>query len=113
MFSKDTLYSLDTGGSKPVRADYEGEGKLTHTDTQLHSDTHTYTQQEDAHAHMCTTQRAQPHSDTHTHVQQEDTTHVYNTEDTHYYTHIDSVVDTHTLTHSDVVYGVLRMSCTL
>ena len=98
MFTKPIPYTIDIGGTKLVRADYGGEGKPAHT----------YTQQEDVHTHVRSTEdtATQQHSDTHTHVQQEDTTHVYNVEDTHYYTHIDSVADTctHTLTHNDIVY---------
>lgn len=67
--------SIPTAEDKPVCLAYEGKD----TDTQQHSDTHTY-------------------------IQQEDTTHVYSVEDTHCYTQVDSVVDTHTLTHNDVVY---------
>ena len=80
LFIKRTVYSIDTPKGKPVRVVYERKD----TDTQQHNDTHT--QQED------------------THTQQEDTTHVYNVEDTHYYTQTDSVIDTHTLTYNDVVY---------
>lgn len=61
LFTKYTVYSIDTPEGKPVRVAYEGKD----TDTQQHSDTHT-------------------------HIQQEDTTHVYSTEDTHYYTRTDS-----------------------
>lgn len=75
MLAKHTAYSIYTTEDKPVRVAYEGKD----IDTQQHSDTYT-------------------------HIQQEDTTHVYNVEDTHYYTQVDSVVDTHTLTHNDVVY---------
>jgi hypothetical protein len=119
LFTKHVVYSVPTPEGKPVRLAYEGKG----TDTQQHSDTHTYIQLEDTYTgrvidtHPCVQQE-----DTHvgstagthtpTHVQQEDATHVYNTEDTHYYTRTDSVidtcannvVDTHTLTHNDVVY---------
>ena len=68
LFTKYTVFSIDTPEGKPVRVAYEGKD----TDTQQHNDTHT-----------------------HTHIQQEDTTHVYNVEDTHYYTQTDSVIDTH------------------
>lgn len=102
LFTKHTVYSIPTPEGKPVCLAYEGREKPTHTDTQLHSDTHTYTQQEDTHMHTHTDSMIDTH--THTHIQQEDTTHVYSTEDTHYYTQVGSTVDTHTPTHSDVVY---------
>jgi hypothetical protein len=76
LFTKHTLYSVPTPEGKPVRLAYEGKD----TDTQQHSDTHTHIQQEDTHTHTDSMM------DTHTYIQQEDTTHVYSTEDTHYYT---------------------------
>ena len=78
LFTKYTVYSIPTPEGKPVRVVYEGREKPTHTDTQPCSDTHTYTQQENTHTDSMI--------DTHTHIQQEDATHVYSTEDTHYYT---------------------------
>ena len=66
LFTKYTVFSIDTPEGKPVRVAYVGKD----TDTQQRSDTHT-------------------------HIQQEDTTHVYNVEDTHYYTQTDTHTLTH------------------
>jgi hypothetical protein len=84
LFTKHTVYTIPTPEGKPVYLAYEGREKPTHTDTQPCSDTHTHTQQEGAHIHTYTDSMIDTH--THTHIQQEDTTHVYSTEDTHYYT---------------------------
>ena len=84
LFSKDTLYPLDTGGIKPVRADYGGEGKPAHTGSQPRSDTHTHAQQEDTHTY--TDSVIDTHTLTHNDV-------VYDTQEIDSYIH--SMLDIH------------------
>jgi len=78
LFTKYTVYSVPTPEGKPVRVAYEGKD----TDTQQHSDTHTYTQQEDTHTDSVIDTHTLTHNDV-----------VYDTQEIDTYIH--SMLDIH------------------